>query len=106
MKRLADRDRFPLPKAETLIQKVEGVDLDLEFETEEETRRPLLESKAVKTWQTLRIASRSNLSGFDKVQNGTGLNGLVSGAGKVPGSRKDDSQEIEGGDETTHPAAT
>jgi THO complex subunit 1 len=105
MKRLADRDRFSLPKAETLIQKVTEVELDLDFATEEE-KRPLLESKATKTWQTLRIASRSNLSGFDRVQNGTGLDGLVSGAGNVPGSRKDDGQEIEGGDETTHPAAT
>jgi THO complex subunit 1 len=105
MKRRADRDRFSLPKAETLIQQLAEVELDLEMATEEE-KRPLQESKATKTWKTLRIASRSNLSGFDKVQNGTGLDGLVASAGNFPGSRKGDGQEIEGGDETTHPAAT
>jgi THO complex subunit 1 len=105
MKRRADRDRFSLPKADTLVQQVAGIELDLEMATEEE-KQPLQESKASKTWKTLRIASRSNLSGFDKVQNGTGLDGLVSDAGNFPGSRKDDGQEIEGGDETIHPAAT
>jgi THO complex subunit 1 len=105
MKRPADRDRFCLPKGETLVQQVQEVELDLEMATDEEMR-PLQESKSTKTWKTLRIASRSNLSGFDKVQNGTGLDGLVSDAGNAPGSRKDDGQEIEGGDETTHPAAT
>jgi THO complex subunit 1 len=93
-----------LPKAETLAEKVAEVELDLDMARTDEEKQSLQESKASTTWKTLRIATKTNLSGFDKVQNGTGLDLLVSGAGNFPGSRRDETQDIDGNDETTHSA--
>jgi hypothetical protein len=65
------------PDIVTMIGEVEQIDLDIEMATEEEKKE--LEAKRMRAvWKTLRVASRTKLSMYDKisVQNLKPLLGL------------------------------
>ena len=85
--------RFTLPPAETLVDGIDAVQLDLELETNAEEKRRLQDAKASKTWRALRLASKTKLSLFDKVEDGRNLHCFVE-AGPHGGSN------IEGGEMT------
>lgn len=51
-------------------------ELDLEMVTSEEEKRQLEERKTSNTWRGLRLASKSRLSSFDRLEQGKGLERL------------------------------
>lgn len=83
--------RYTAPSAESLWQKIEADDLDMDFANTDEEKEQLQESKASKTWRALRLASRHRLDRFEKIDvDGKNLKRLFeqevieegSGAGK------------------------
>ncbi|RYP92263.1 hypothetical protein DL770_001576 [Monosporascus sp. CRB-9-2] len=69
LERLKDPARWKLPDLQTFKDKIAGDDLDMDFATTEKEKSELLESKASKTWRALRIARRSRLAAFDKIDD-------------------------------------
>ena len=71
------RVRFTAPSLESYAKKIKMVELDLEMATSEEEKRKLQEKKTSLTWRGLRLASKKQLSGFDRVQPFTNLDNLL-----------------------------
>lgn len=51
-------------------------ELDLEMVTSDEEKRQIEERKTSNTWRGLRLASKSRLSSFDRLEQGKGLERL------------------------------
>jgi THO complex subunit 1 len=89
-------DRFSMPKAETLVDKVTEIDLDLDFASGEE-KQSLEEVKAGKIWRALRITSKSRLNQFEKLEDNGSLKVLLEEQnGDVQESKQEEIQEAEG----------
>ncbi|KAI1743670.1 THO complex subunit 1 transcription elongation factor-domain-containing protein [Xylaria scruposa] len=69
LEKLRDPARWKLPDLEEFKKKIATDDLDFDFANTEKERTQLLESKASKTWRALRIARRSKLATFDKIED-------------------------------------
>lgn len=69
MEKLKEPERWKLPDLHVFKEKIETDDLDLDFAKNEKERSEILEAKASKTWRALRIARRSKLAAFDKVDD-------------------------------------
>ncbi len=69
LEKLKDPARWKLPELADFKNKIANDDLDLDFASSEKEKIQLLESKASKTWRALRIARRSRLATFDKIED-------------------------------------
>ncbi|KAI0526468.1 THO complex subunit 1 transcription elongation factor-domain-containing protein [Xylaria bambusicola] len=69
LERLKDPAKWRLPDLAEFKNKIASDDLDLDFANSEKEKTQLLESKASKTWRALRIARRSRLAAFDKIDD-------------------------------------
>ncbi|KAL7626372.1 hypothetical protein AAE478_003144 [Parahypoxylon ruwenzoriense] len=69
MEKLKDPTRWELPGLNGFKEKIASDDLDLEFARNEKEKSEILEYKASKTWRALRIARRSKLAVFDKIED-------------------------------------
>ncbi|KAJ2994393.1 hypothetical protein NUW58_g1567 [Xylaria curta] len=67
--KLKDPARWRLPDLQDFQKKIANDDLDLDFANTEKEKTQLLESKASKTWRALRIAKRSRLATFDRIED-------------------------------------
>ncbi|KAI2637336.1 THO complex subunit 1 transcription elongation factor-domain-containing protein [Xylaria nigripes] len=67
--KLKDPVRWKLPDLIEFKKKIANDDLDFDFANSEKEKTQLLESKASKTWRALRIARRSKLATFDKIED-------------------------------------
>ncbi|KAI0447981.1 THO complex subunit 1 transcription elongation factor-domain-containing protein [Xylaria telfairii] len=67
--KLKDPAKWKLPDLEEFKKKIATDDLDFDFANTEKEKTQLLESKASKTWRALRIARRSKLATFDKIED-------------------------------------
>ncbi|KAH8732528.1 nuclear matrix protein [Phaeosphaeriaceae sp. PMI808] len=74
--RLRQPDRFNVPKAESYATKVRMTDLDLETVDTEEEKREVAGKKSSYVWKGLRLASKKQLSSFDRIEQGKGLEAL------------------------------
>lgn len=63
-----DPSRFSVPEAELLVNDAKGIELDLDFADGEE-KTSLEAAKTGKIWRTLRIASRTKLYKFEKLED-------------------------------------
>jgi THO complex subunit 1 len=70
------RTRFDAPSAETYAKKVKMIDLDLEMANNDAEKRELEEKKSSYIWRGLRAASQKQLSSFEKIEHGKGLEAL------------------------------
>jgi THO complex subunit 1 len=68
--------RSNAPSAEAYAKKVKMIDLDLEMAGTDAEKRNLEERKASFIWRGLRAASQKQLSSFDKIEHGKGLEAL------------------------------
>jgi THO complex subunit 1 len=68
--------RFNVPNAESYADKVRMTDLDLEMAETEEERRQVGDRKYSYVWKGLRLASKKQLSSFDRIEHGKGLEAL------------------------------
>ncbi|GAP89208.1 putative guanylate kinase [Rosellinia necatrix] len=69
LEKLKDPARWRLPDLANFKNKIANDDLDLDFAKSDNEKTQLLESKASKTWRALRIARRSKLATFDKIED-------------------------------------
>ncbi|KAI1769079.1 THO complex subunit 1 transcription elongation factor-domain-containing protein [Hypoxylon sp. FL1150] len=69
LEKLKEPERWKLPELISFQKKIETDDLDLDFAQSEKEKSEILEAKASKTWRALRIARRSKLAAFDKVDD-------------------------------------
>ncbi|KAI0540790.1 THO complex subunit 1 transcription elongation factor-domain-containing protein [Xylaria digitata] len=69
LEKLRNPARWKLPDLGDFKKKIANDDLDLDFASNETEKTQLLESKASKTWRALRIARRSRLATFDKIED-------------------------------------
>jgi THO complex subunit 1 len=89
-------DRFSVPKAETLVEKVAEIDLDMDFVDGEE-KQSLEEVKAGKIWRALRITSKTRLNQFEKLEDSGNLKALLEEQnGDVQESKQEELHEAEG----------
>lgn len=65
--------RSNVPSVEYYANKVRMTELDLEMADTEEEKRELQDRKSSYTWRGLRLASKNQLSLFDKIEPGKGL---------------------------------
>ena len=65
--------RFNAPNAETYAKKVKMIDLDWDMANNDAEKRELEEKKSSYIWRGLRAASQKQLSSFDKIEHGKGL---------------------------------
>ncbi|KAI3337139.1 THO complex subunit 1 transcription elongation factor-domain-containing protein [Xylariaceae sp. AK1471] len=69
LEKLKDPAKWRLPDLTDFKNKIATDDLDLDFANNEKEKTQILESKASKTWRALRIARRSRLATFDKIED-------------------------------------
>ncbi|TGJ85312.1 hypothetical protein E0Z10_g3434 [Xylaria hypoxylon] len=69
LEKLKNPARWKLPDLADFQKKIANDDLDLDFASNEPEKTQLLESKASKTWRALRVARRSRLATFDKIED-------------------------------------
>ena len=68
--------RFNVPNADSYANKVRMADLDLDMADTEEEKRQVEERKSTHIWRGLRLASKKQLSSFDRIEHGRGLEAL------------------------------
>ncbi|KAL1799709.1 hypothetical protein ACET3X_000051 [Alternaria dauci] len=83
LSQLRQRDRFNVPNAESYAKKVKMTDLDLEMADTEEEKRQAGEKKSSYVWRGLRLASKTQLSSFDRIEHGKGLEALQPAASSI-----------------------
>lgn len=69
MQKFKDPARWKLPDLATFKDKIADDDFELGFAKTEKEKAQFVESKASKTWRALRIASRTRLTAFDKIDD-------------------------------------
>ncbi|OTA66546.1 hypothetical protein K449DRAFT_390987 [Hypoxylon sp. EC38] len=69
MEKLKDPARWKLPDLSVFKEKIATDDLDLDFANTEKEKSEILEAKASKTWRAIRIARKSKLAVFDKIDD-------------------------------------
>lgn len=65
--------RFAVPVADSFSEAIAADDREIESAMTEADKQALLNAKASKTWRILRIASKSKLNLFDKIEDGKNL---------------------------------
>ncbi len=69
MEKLKDPSRYKIPTLESFKDKIALDDLEIDMPTNDETLEMAKNSKASKSWRALRIASKTKLAAFDKMDN-------------------------------------
>jgi len=94
LSQLRQHDRFDVPNVESYAAHVRMTDLDMDMAGTEEEKQQVAEKKSSHVWRGLRLASKKQLSSFDRIEHGRGLEALqavtaateVTGDGDVPTS--------------------
>ncbi|KUI54329.1 THO complex subunit 1 [Cytospora mali] len=69
MKKLRDPERYQLPELKIFKRKIQEDELEIEMPMTDQSKAAAIEGKASKTWRALRIASRTKLALFDKIES-------------------------------------
>ncbi|OHE90748.1 guanylate kinase [Colletotrichum orchidophilum] len=69
MKKLKATERYRLPELESFKRKIADDDFEIDMPTNNQTKAAAIESKASKSWRALRIAGKSRLALFDKIDD-------------------------------------
>ncbi|TWU74797.1 hypothetical protein ED733_006287 [Metarhizium rileyi] len=62
-------ERYQLPELESFQKKIADDDFDIEMPANDHSKAAAIASKASKSWRALRIAARSKLAAFDKIDD-------------------------------------
>jgi len=76
MEQLKDPERYAIPTAESFQRPIADDDFEVEMAKTDEEKRLAADARASKLWRTLRIASKSKLNLFDKIDDGKNLKAL------------------------------
>ncbi|OLN81539.1 Uncharacterized protein P25A2.03 [Colletotrichum chlorophyti] len=69
LEKLKAKERYSLPELESFKRKIADDDFEIDMPTNNQTKAAAVESKASKSWRALRIASKSRLALFDKIDD-------------------------------------
>ncbi|KAK2032826.1 guanylate kinase [Colletotrichum zoysiae] len=69
MQKLKSEERYSLPELGSFKRKIADDDFEIDMPTNNQTKAAAIESKASKSWRALRIASKSRLALFDKIDD-------------------------------------
>jgi THO complex subunit 1 len=69
MEKLKDASRHQLPNLDSFKNKIALDEMEIEMPTSDETKEAAINSKASKSWRALRIASKTKLAAFDKIED-------------------------------------
>lgn len=69
MERLKESSRFEIPALASFKRKIEEDELEIDMPESEESKKDAIKNKASKSWRALRIASKTRLSVFDKIED-------------------------------------
>lgn len=67
---------YSIPSIESLRDLIREDDFDLEMAKTEDDRKLATNARSSKIWRALRIASKSKLKHFDRIENGNNLQAL------------------------------
>ncbi|KAL9104743.1 MAG: hypothetical protein Q9163_000355 [Psora crenata] len=76
MELLRNPDRYTVPTIGSFKDPIVGDDLDIEMAKNDEEKQLATGARASKLWRALRIASKSKLAMFDKIDDGNNLEAL------------------------------
>ncbi|KAF9777183.1 hypothetical protein IL306_004547 [Fusarium sp. DS 682] len=69
MSRLKAKERYELPELDAFKRKIADDDFEIEMPTNDQTKSAAIAGKASKSWRALRIAARTKLAAFDKIED-------------------------------------
>lgn len=69
MERLKEPEKYQIPELDTFKRKIADDDFEIEMPTNSETKAAAIAGKASKSWRALRIAARTKLAAFDKIDD-------------------------------------
>lgn len=67
--RLMDEERYKLPDLDSFKRKIADDDFEIEMPTNDDTKAAAVAGKSSKSWRALRIAARTKLAAFDKIED-------------------------------------
>lgn len=76
IEKLKDPGRYLIPTAESFQRPIADDDFEIDMAKTDEEKRLASDARASKLWRTLRIASKTRLSRFDKIEDGNNLKAL------------------------------
>lgn len=74
MEQLKETSRYSMPSVNSFKDKIAIDDLEIDLPTNDETKEAAINSKASKSWRALRIASKTKLAVFDKIDDPEDIN--------------------------------
>lgn len=95
MEKLKDPERYSIPTAESFQRPIADDDFEIEMAKTEEEKRLAIDARASKLWRTLRIASKSKLNLFDKIDDGNNLQALFEVNGDEKQEKMDLNESVE-----------
>ncbi len=85
--------RYTVPTAESFQRAIEEDEFDIQMGKTEEDKQLSTNARASKLWRTLRIASKSKLNLFDKIDDGNNLQALFKPEGETENARDENSKD-------------
>lgn len=92
MERLKNPSRFEVPSLISFKRKIEEDELEIDMPTTEESKQEAILSKASKSWRALRIASKTRLAVFDKIEDPEKI-GVIFEEKKTPAQEKKEKED-------------
>ncbi|RSL39349.1 hypothetical protein CEP53_014120 [Fusarium sp. AF-6] len=74
MDRLKEKERFQIPDLDSFKRKIADDDFEIEMSNNPQTKAAAIAGKASKSWRALRIAARTKLAAFDKIDDPQNIN--------------------------------
>ncbi|KAJ3532200.1 hypothetical protein NM208_g8548 [Fusarium decemcellulare] len=69
MERLRAKERYQIPDLDSFKRKIADDNFEIEMPTNDQTKAAAIAGKASKSWRALRIAARTKLAAFDKIED-------------------------------------
>ncbi len=86
-------DRHALPELESFKDMIAEEDLEIDMPRTDQSRADAIERKASKTWRALRIASRTKMSAFDRIEDDSRIDAVFA-AGSQPAKMAADPESL------------
>ena len=100
LEKLKDPERYFVPTAESFQRPIADDEFEMEMAKDDVEKRAAADARASKLWRTLRIASKSKLSLFDKIDDGNNLKALFESPVDDNKGKMDDQGLDENSDQT------
>ncbi|KAJ5778319.1 hypothetical protein N7520_001565 [Penicillium odoratum] len=98
IERLKESDRFTVPAPDSFMMAIMDDEMDIDMAQNQDDKNAAIQAKASKTWRILRLAAKTKLSAFDKIDDGNNLNALF----ETPAAPADTPQAAEGAEGDGH----